>query len=162
MTKEIIEQLLDGEIPLLETELRDLTFTGFEIDLEIAKLEEQQKLIKKILIREAARRPAEHIAAGNVDGTAWVSPAAGCEAHVVFPTDTLKSQLPAQGKSTEKVQALVPERVWTSLFEPVTAWKPMADFRAKCAELLGPKVAEKVIRECTTASTPKVLFKEVA
>jgi hypothetical protein len=162
VTNTDLQRHLDKDIPLTSTELCDLTFEGFEIGLEIDKLDARQKLIKKLLVREAASDPGAHQPLPESDGTVWKQTAAGCEAAVIFPTDSLKAQIPSDGKVVDKLGKLVPEKNWSDLFEVVTAWAPREKFRETAARLLGSSVAEKVVRLCTTASSPKVQWKETA
>jgi hypothetical protein len=160
MTTEELTAMAERGHPLSDSQIRDLVFCGFELSLRIEKLEQQQKLIKKLLVQTAAERPGEHEPIPDSFGTAWTARASGCRAEVIFPTDTLKKQISAESPVLDKLSAIIPEQHWHQLFTEVSAWAPTEKFREKAAELLGPKPTEKVLRLVTTASSPKVLFRE--
>jgi hypothetical protein len=142
-------------------QLAETAFKAFELDLKIRALEDEAKILKKALVAEAQSRPDEHVALKDSDGTEFIVKFAGGEAHVCFPADKLKASVPSTGAIMDKLVSLVPDNCWHVLFEKSETFLPVAGFRAKCQELLGKAVAPKVVKLCTSASSPKVTFKEL-
>lgn len=143
------------------TQIRDLTFEGFQLELEARKIEARLKEIKKALITEAASRPQEHQPLKDSDGTAWKTEAAGCVASVVFPTDKLKAEISSTSTAWKKVLTHLDGTEPSALFDRIDAWAPKPNFRA-LLDHLNPGRAAKVLKAITTASEPKVLWKEHA
>jgi hypothetical protein len=145
---------------MTDTQIRDLTFRRFELQLAYEKITTEMKEINSKLIAEAASRPQEHEPLADSDGTAWTASAAGCEVRVVFPTDTLKETIKSGTKVFDEIMKIVP--AVDSLFDRIAAYRPKPGFRDLVHQSLAPKPAAKLISLCTSASTPKVLVKEVA
>ncbi len=147
---------------MTENQIRDLTFRRFELHLAAEKINAEIKDINSKLITEAASRPQEHEALDDSDGTAWKATAAGCEIRVVFPTDSLKESIKAGSKVFHSIEGLLVPTDVSKLFDHILAYKPKSDFRKLVGEMFTPKHAEKIVKLCTTASSPKVLVKEAA
>jgi hypothetical protein len=144
------------------TQIRELTFEGFQLELEIRTRTTRLNEIKKALITEAASRPQEHAALEDSDGTNWKAEAAGCVATVQFPTDQLKEKISSDSTAWKKVLTALDGKDHTALFNRVDAWAPKVNFRALAEDQLTAKDAAKLVKLITTPSTPKVLWKEVA
>lgn len=143
-------------------QIRDLTFEGFQLELEARKIDARLREIKKALVTEAASRPQEHAPLEDSDGTAWRAEAAGCVASVVFPTDKLKDEISVRSPAWKKVLTALDGAEPSALFDRVDAWAPKPNFRALADHLLSPGQAGRLVKTITTPSSPKVLFKECA
>jgi hypothetical protein len=135
---------------------------GANIAREIETLQEELKAIKKSLVTEAASRPQEHEPSGANDGTVWSFLGVEHAAVVTFPTDTLKESIKLDSKNFEQIEVLLRGSDIAEFFERVNAVRPIANFRPFLTGRVGEKTAERILKLCTTASSPKVTFKEVA
>lgn len=149
---------------MTDQQIREIAFRRFELGLQAEKIAEEIKTLNRTLIAEAASRPQEHAPLEDSDGTAWTARAAGCEIRVVFPTDTLKASISEDSAGWKKIRALLESDLvpTTDLFTRSNVYCPVGGFRAIAEDRLGGKEGQKLIKLCTSASTPKVLIKETA
>lgn len=143
--------------------IKEMVDLGAALTVMIETYQAQLKDIKKALATEAASRHDEHEPAGDNDGTVWNFRTDFGAVTVMFPTDTLKESINIDSKLFDKIEATVPEtKLFSKLFERVHAVKPVSGFRLLIEEHLPKATAAKLLKLCTSASTPSVKLKSVA
>ncbi len=138
------------------TKLMQLIDTTIKLDRELREQAETLKSYKKLIADEAATRADEHAA---TDGGGWswtLSGSDGAVCRVTMPAPSLKSDIDGEGKTIEKVRAAAGAH-FSRLFMQAPKYKLVPGFRDAAATLLG-RSAGKLIKLCTTISSPKVSF----
>jgi hypothetical protein len=142
------------------TKLMQLIDTTIALDRELREKGETLKSHKKLIASEAATRADEHAA---TDGGGWswtLSGSDGALCRVTMPAPSLKSDIDGEGKTIEKVREVAGAH-FARLFMQAPKYKLVSGFRDSAAMLLG-KSAAKLIKLCTTMSSPKVSFETKA
>ena len=143
-----------------DAQIKKLVTDGHRLQLAIDRLGDRLKAIKKSLIQEAASRPTEHEPIEGSDGTTWGGHGVRCEAVVTFPTDTLKESIKTDSKNYKQVEVLLKGHDIADFFESIAVARPIANFRSHLIGRVGEKTAERIIKLCTSESSPKVTWKE--
>jgi len=139
-----------------DAKLKQLVTEAVVLDRLIAERSARLKEIKTELIKEANRRPEEHTGTMG-GGLSWTAEdEIGNIARVNFPAPTLKASIDGEGKTIEKVRQAASTH-FTTLFNQAPKYVPVNGFRALAESFLGGK-ASKLIKLCTTASSPRVSF----
>lgn len=127
------------------------------LDRQIRELEAALKDLKRDLVAVAAGRRAELRDIPDGGQSLDLVGDSGAVARVIFPKERLAASLDLAGPAGTKLRATAgPE--YCSLFVCTSIVRPIENFRARAAALLGPERAEKVIALVTSRSAPRVLF----
>lgn len=138
------------------SKLEQLVTEAVVLDRLIAERSARLKEIKVELIAEAKNRP-DACTETEGGGKAWSAfDIDGNIARVNFPAPTLKSGIDGEGKTIERIRNAA-GRFFASLFDQAPKYVPVENFRAEAEKLLG-KDAKKLIKLCSTDSSPRVSF----
>jgi hypothetical protein len=136
--------------------LKTLVTEAVVLDRLIAERSARLEEIKAALIKEAEYR-SEECTATEGGGLAWTAEdETGNIARVNFPAPALKSSIKGEGKTIEKVRKAA-GTFFTTLFNQAPKYVPVDTFRPLSESFLG-KGANKLIKLCTTDSSPRVSF----
>jgi hypothetical protein len=136
--------------------LRSLVAEAVSLDRQRAEIEARLGAIKNDLIAEARTREEEHTATDG-GGWSWVAEGNdGCVARVTQEGPKLKATLTTD-KDVAKAKELA-GGVFPQLFEPKVGYKLAAGFRQAAENLLGPKVAAKLVRAFSGPGSVKVSY----
>jgi hypothetical protein len=136
--------------------LKMLVTEAVVLDRLIAERSARLKEIKAALIQEAESRSEECTATDN-GGQAWTAEDEdGNIARVNFPAPTLKASIDGEGKLIEKVRQAA-GTFFPTLFNQAPKYVPVKNFRALAESFLA-KGAGKLIKLCSTDSSPRVSF----
>jgi hypothetical protein len=136
--------------------LMELIDQAVELDRDIREKTEELKGLKSRIAQEAASRDGEQLA---TDGGGWswtMQGERGCLCRVTAPAPTLKSEIDGEGKTIEKVREAAGPH-FAKLFQQAPKYKLIPGFREEAQGLLG-RAAAKLIKLCTTTSSPRVSF----
>jgi hypothetical protein len=138
----------------------ELVTKAQRFDRAIRKMAGQLNAIKANLIADAEEQPDTAFAPTEGGGKSiqflGKGDALKAVAIVTFPARSLKSEIGA-GKALDKIKALLGDDPLESLFEPVTVWNPIPEFR-KTVKTIMPEKAKRLIKLCETDSKPTVRF----
>lgn len=141
---------------MTDAKLKSMVTEAVRLDRQIREMDDELKELKVQLVAEATGREEEHVETDG-GGRSWTSSGTdGCVARVTFPAPTLKSKVDGEGKAIDKIKAAA-GKLFDKLFRPSVTYRPVDNFRAEAATLLG-KDAGKLIRLCQSESSPKVSF----
>lgn len=126
------------------------------LDRQRAEIDRRLKEIKAMLIQEAEGRIDESVPTANGGQSIRFDGADGCIATVSFPARTLKANIAGEGKTFDKIKAIVGSAM-NRLFTPAVAYKPIQDFRAEAERILG-RAGGRLIKLCESESSPRVNF----
>jgi len=136
--------------------LKMLVTEAVVLDRLIAERNVRLKEIKCLLIAEAIYRQ-EECTETDGGGQAWTAEDEdGNIARVNFPAQTLKASIDGEGKTIEKVREAA-GNFFNRLFHQAPKYVPVVDFRTEAGLWLG-KDAKKLIKLCSTDSSPRVSF----
>jgi hypothetical protein len=139
---------------MTDAKLKVLVSEAVVLDRKIRELMNELKEVKDRLIAEAESRPEEHTETDG-GGSAWaIAGQAGDLARVSFPAPTLKSSIPGEGKTIEKIRQVCGNS-FIKLFLQVPAYKPMPEFRKAAAE---EGLGRKLLSLVETETKPRVSF----
>jgi hypothetical protein len=126
------------------------------LDRDIREKNEQLKALKSCLATEAEGREEEQAA---TDGGGWswtMQGETGCACRVTQPAPSLKSDIDGEGRTIEKIREAAGPH-FQRLFQQAPKYRLIPGFREEAASLLG-RAAAKLVKLCTTSSSPKVQF----
>ena len=137
--------------------LKSLVTEAVSLDREINEKTYRLKELKAHLVAEARSRESELVSTDGGGLRCTVEGSDGCIARVIFPAPMLKAKIDEKAKTFEKIKNLA-AGVFTSLFVPVTSYTLIEKFREEAAALLPASDANRLIKLCQSASTPRVSF----
>lgn len=148
---------------MTEIKLQKLVDQAVVLDRAIQEQTEALKEMKRQLVFESETRTEAH---EPTEGGGWslvLGGTNGCIARIIQPGPRLKSTIDAEKTAGAKIMEYV-GKFKDSLFSPLLRYEPVMNFRARCEELLTPRVANAVIKACETQSSISVSFetKEIA
>ncbi len=139
-----------------DTKLKSLVAAAIALDRQIAERSAELKEIKAALIKEAEYR-SEGCPLTESGGKVWTAEDAdGNIVRVNFPAPTLKSSIDGEGKMIEKIRQAA-GTFFPTLFNQAPKYVLVDNFRPLAESFLGGK-ANKLIKLCTTDSSPRVSF----
>jgi len=128
------------------------------LEHNIAMLNAHLKAAKTELVAEARWREDEQ--KDIPDGGAYVEFEGfnGCVAHVVFPKPSLKATIDKDSPVYTKIMALLSEEDFNAMFSPAPKYSLVQDFRAVAELTFDKTTARKLVKLCSTCSSPRVSF----
>lgn len=140
-----------------ESKLKNLVDEAVVLDRQKAEIESRLKKIKAALVIEAEARPEDQVPTEGGGSSIRFTGADGCCATVSFPARTLRTSISAESKLFLKVFEAAGDTPFGRLFETVSVYRPIDNFRAEAEIILG-KDARRLIKLCESETSPRVSF----
>lgn len=140
-----------------DSELKLLVAEAIELDRTIAKETERLKGLRAKLIDEAKLRKGEQTETPGGGWSVEFSDAVGQMSRITKPCDKLKGEISPLTKDGAALIKLVGD-ARRQLFKRSIVYLPVEHFRLRLAALFKEDTVKRVLRLCTTKSSPTVSF----